>query len=347
LNLEPKTMSVAHLDRSNLAAFAAAAVRHSLAELGEVAGLLATVATANAAALAEQYGETVDPADAADIESEALDILAGRIDAAGWPPLGYNCATNAGRDFLPAEAADRLRFIEQECGRIRDREELQAARAEKNAVAYNDVPRLPTADAAAIEKAMADANADRVIVATFRVDETDTQTDYFGHRTARSVVIGFGRGKRESFSQLRKAAAKFPPARDFGPGLGRWYASVTIGADCILGSGEHMYEGSRSPWHSEDHAGPFPTRAAAEAHAAARPLEALSITQPDGPEQIVPLVWRIAEEKIEHRETYSMGGGNYLGDSRHGGWAVSSSAWVPTSAELFSVAAFGKKSAKA
>jgi hypothetical protein len=347
LKLEPEIMSVAHLDRSDLAAFAAAAVRHNLAALGEIADLLATVATANAAALAEQYGDAVDPADAADIESEALDILAGRIDAGGWPPLAYNCATNAGRDFLPAEAADRLRFIEQECRRISDREEQHAARAEKNAAAYNDVPRLPTADADAIGKAMADANADRVIVATFRVDETDTQTDYFGHRTARSVVIGFGRGKRESFSQLRKAAAHFPPTRDYGPGLGRWYATATIGADCILGSGEHMYEGSRSPWHYDDHAGPFPTRAAAEAHAAARPLAALSITQPDGAAQVVPLVWRIAEEKIEHRENYSMGGGNYLGDGRHGGWVVSSSAYIPTAAELFSVAAFGTKAAKA
>lgn len=340
-------MSVAQLDCRNLGSFAAAAVRHGFAELAEVVELLATVAAANAAAMSEQYGEQIDQADAEEIEAAALDVLADRADADGWPPLAYNCITNAGHDFLPEGAADRLRFLEQECRRIRDREDRQAERAEKNAAAYDDVPRLATADAAAIRQAMADANADRVILATFRVDESDMQTDYFGHRNARHVVIGFGRGKRESFSQLRKAAAKFPPTRDYGPGLGRWYAAACLGADCIIGSGEHMYEGQRSPWHYDDHAGPFPTRAAAEAHAAGRPLEALSITPPDGSARVVPLVWRITEEKIEHRECYSMGGGNYLGDSRHGGWVVSSSAWVPDSAELFSAAAFGTKAVKA
>jgi hypothetical protein len=340
-------MSVAHLDRSNLAAFAAAAVRHQLAELPEVCGLLATVAAANAAALADQYGDTVDQADADEIEAAALDALAGRTEPDGWPPLGYNCVTNAGRDFLPAEAADRLRFLEQECGRIRDREERHAARAEANAVAFDDVPRLATVDAAAIRQAMADAGADRVIVATFRVDETDTQTDYFGHRTARRVVIGFGRGRRESFAQLRKAAAKFPPTRHYGPGLGRWFATPTLGADCILASGCLAYKGSRSHWHSDDKAGPLPTRAAAEAHAAARPLDPVGLTGRDGSPQLVPIVWSIDEEKIEHRENYSMGGGNYLGESRYGGWAVSSSTWIPDSAELFSVAAFGTKTAKA
>lgn len=340
-------MSVAHLDRLNLAAVAAAAVRHELAELAEVSKLLAVVAAANAVALSVQYGETVDPADADDIEAAALDILAGRLDAGGWPPLHYNCVTNAGRDYLPAEVADRLRFIEQETRRIVDREEAQAARAEANAVAYDDVPRLQTVTADQLRQAMADANADRVIVASFRVDESDMQTDYHGGRTAREVVIGFGRGRRESFSQLRKAAAKFPPTRDYGPGLGRWYAAVVLDADCESGGCFH-YRGGRSPFHSGDEAGPFPTRAAAEAHAAASPVSSLVVrSSRDGSEQIVPLTWQIREDRIEHRETYSMGGGNYLGDSRYSGWRVTSSTWIPAAAELFSAEAFGTKSAKA
>lgn len=340
-------MSVAHLDRLNLAAVAAQAVRHQLAELAEVSKLLAVVSAANAVALSVQYGETVDPADADDIAAAALDILAGRADAGGWPPLHYNCVTNAGHDYLPAEVADRLRFIEQETRRIADREEAAAARAEANAVAYDDVPRLRNATADELRQAMAAANADRVIVATFRVDESDMQTDYHGGRTAREVVIGFGRGKRESFSQLRKAAAKFPPTRDYGPGRGRWYAAVVLDADCET-NGCHHYRGGRSPFHSGDEAGPFPTRAAAEAHAAASPVSSLVVRSGrDGSEQIVPLAWRIREDRIEHRETYSMGGGNYLGDARYSGWVIKSSTWVPTSAELFSVEAFGTKTAKA
>lgn len=335
-------MSVTQIDCRDLASVAATAVRHDLAELAEVVGLLEAVSAANAAALAEQYGETIEPATADEIEAAALDVLAGRLDAAGWPPLGYNCVTNAGRDFLPAAVADRLRFIEQETRRIIDRADREQARAEKNAVAYNDVPRLQTMTRDEIRAAMEAAQADRVIVASFRVDESDMQSDYFGGRTAREVVIGFGRGRRESFAQLRKAAAAFKPTSDYGPGLGRWYASVVLDAD-FYRNGSHMYQGSRSPWHDEHAAGPLPTLAAAEAHAAARPLAPLSITCDDGTAKLVPLVWHIREEKIEHRETYSMGGGNYLGDSRYGGWQVKSGAYLPEAAEVFSLAAFGTK----
>ena len=337
-------MSVSQLDTIDLASVAAIAVRHSLAELAEVVELLAAVADANAAALVDQYGHsTPEPVTADEIEAAALDILAGRLEPAGWPPLGYNCVTNAGLNYLPEAVADRLRFIEQEARRIRDRDEQQQARAEQNAVAYDDVPRLQTMTRDEIRAAMEAAQADRLIVATFRVDESDMQSDYFGGRTSREVVIGFGRGRRESFAQLRKAAAAFKPTADYGPGLGRWHLYPAFGADCVLGNGVHMYEGSRSPYHFDDKAGPLPTRAAAEAHAAGRPLELLNITAPDGTTQTVPITWKIDEDKIEHRENYSMGGGNYLGDSRYGGWQVKSCGYIPEAAEVFSLSAFGTK----
>ena len=332
-------MSVSHLDCIELGSFAAAAVRHNLTTLADVVDMLAAVSAANAAALADQYGDQVDTADRDEIEAQALEILADRIGAAGWPPLAYNCVTNAGRDYLAADVADRLRDIETRCRKLADYDDRTAARAEENAVAYDDVPRLPTVDGAAIRQAMAAANADRVIVATFRVDETDTQTDYFGARSVRTVVIGFGRGKRESFAQLRQAAAAFGPTADYGPGRGRWFATPTLGADCV--SGGFLYAGGRSPWHDSDKAGPLPTRAAAEAHAAGITLDPIMV---DG--KLVPIVWQISEDQIEHRENYSMGGGNYLGDSRYGGWLVKSSTYVHDWAEMFSAAAFGGKPAR-
>jgi hypothetical protein len=334
-------MSVAHIDCINLGSFAAAAVRHNLATLADLVDMLAAVSAANAAALADQYGDQVDTADRDEIEAQALEILADRIDAAGWPPLAYNCVTNAGRDYLAADVADQLRDIETRCSKLADYDDRTAARAEDDAVAYDDVPQLRTMDAAAIAQAMADAGADRVIVAKFRVDESDSHSDYWGHRTSREVVIGFGRGKRESFAQLRKAAAAFKPTADYGPGRGRWFAYPVVDSDFVLGSGEHMYQGSRSPWHSDNHAGPLPTRAAAEAHAAGIPLQPIAV---DG--KLIPIVWHVREEKIEHRENYSMGGGNYLGDSRHSGWTVSSSTYVPQTAEVYSTAAHGGKPAR-
>ena len=330
-------MSVANLDIENLASFAAVVVENKLAELAEVLGLLATVSAANSAALADQYGDIVEPIDAATIGMAVLDILGGKADAGGWPPLHYNCITNAGRDYLPDDVADRLRFISEQADRIRDREESRMARAEADAVAFDDVPQLRTIDADGLRQAMVVAGADRVIVAKFKVDQSDSQTDYFGSRTSREVVIGLGRGKRESFAQLRKAAAAFKPTADYGPGRGRWYASAVLGSDC-RGNGCFLYAGGRSPWHSEDHAGPFPTRAAAEAYTAGKHLDAVTV---DG--VTVPIVWQITDEPIEHRENYSMGGGNYLGDSRYGGWTVSSSTYAPASAEVFSLAAFGGK----
>lgn len=327
-------MSVAHLDCIDLGSFAAAAVRGGLATLADVVDILAAVSVANSAALFAQYGDNVDAVSRDDIEAQALEILADRVDAAGWPPLAYNCVTNGGADYLAADVADQLRGIEDRARQLADRDAREVARAEANAVAYDDVPRQPTVDAATLRAAMAAAGADRVIVATFRVDQSDSQTDYFGHRTAREVVIGFGRGKRESFAQLRKAAAAFKPTADYGPGRGRWYATPVLGADCVAGG--FLYAGSRSPWHDDAAAGPVPTRAAAEAHAAANPLGPITVG-----DRVVPIAWRIHEEAIEHRETYSMGGGNYLGDSRHSGWIVSSSAYLPESAEVYSTAAYG------
>lgn len=330
-------MSVANLDTFSLASFAAAAVRLGLCQLADVAELLATVADANAAAFGAQYGSDVAPITKTEIASAALEILADRADDCGWPPLVYNCVTNEGRMYLADDVAETVRGLERMVDSQREAEARRMARAEADAVAYDDVPQLRTMAAADIRQAMADAGADRVIVAKFRVDESDSQTDYFHARTARVVVIGFGRGKRESFAQLRKAAAAFKPTADYGPGRGRWFASAVLGADCC-GNGCFMYAGGRSPWHSDNHAGPFPTRADAEAYAAGVHLDAVNV---DGVE--VPIVWQITEEQIEHRENYSMGGGNYLGDCRYGGWTVSSSAYVPESAEVFSTAAYGGK----
>jgi hypothetical protein len=332
-------MSVANLETSRLASFAAAAVRSGLAPLADVAELLAAVAAANAAALDAQYGEIVEAIAASEIASHAADILAERADDCGWPPLVYNCTTNDGQGFLADDVAEVVRGLERMLDGQREAEERRMDRAEADAVAYDDVPRLRTMYRDDLARAMADAGADRVIVASFRVDESDGQTDYYGCRKAREVVIGFGRGARESFAQLRKAAAGFKPTADYGPGLSRWYAKPKTAEDYSDSNGNRVYAGTTSEWHRDLIAGPLPTRAAAEIHAAANPLQPLNMAH--GP--VVLLAWEITEEPIEHRENYSMGGGNYLGDSRYSGWTVSSSTYLPESAEVHSTAAYGGK----
>lgn len=48
------------------------------------------------------------------------------------------------------------------------------------------------------------------IVAELREDQSDSMTDYFAHRTTRTVVIGWSRHNRDLFAEMRKAAATFP-----------------------------------------------------------------------------------------------------------------------------------------
>jgi hypothetical protein len=101
-----------------------------------------------------------------------------------------------------------------------------------------------------------------VVVAEYRVDDSDLQSDYWGHTTSARVILGFTKTARNLFPNMRKHAAT---------------------------------------WENT-------------AHLATAP------------------------KKAEHRENWSMGGGNYLKDgSRHGtGWSVSI---IPL--EWAGVAAFG------
>jgi hypothetical protein len=64
--------------------------------------------------------------------------------------------------------------------------------------------------------------ADALIVAHLHENTSDSMTDYHGHTTARTVLIGFRKGKREDFRQLRAAAATFLETAHLGPGCGSY-----------------------------------------------------------------------------------------------------------------------------
>lgn len=52
-------------------------------------------------------------------------------------------------------------------------------------------------------------NAQAVIVARLKQDESDSQTDYFASRAVRTVILGFSTHKRDIFSEMRKYASNF------------------------------------------------------------------------------------------------------------------------------------------
>lgn len=60
----------------------------------------------------------------------------------------------------------------------------------------------------------APAWAKAAIVAELYQDDSDSMTDYFNHKTLRTVVIGWSRHTRDLFPELRKAAATFPETAD-------------------------------------------------------------------------------------------------------------------------------------
>ncbi len=158
------------------------------------------------------------------------------------------------------------------------------------------------------------AGCQRVVIADFRVDESDSYSDYHGGRTVRTVVIGFGKGLRENFKQLRKAAATFEPTRHLGPGRDQYYIWVNREEETPHGYTPATREG-----------GVFETQEAAEEWIQSE----IAKVEPGADYSQAGICakhygYRIAKESIENRENYSMGGGNYLGHDRYGGWRVSS-----------------------
>jgi hypothetical protein len=170
--------------------------------------------------------------------------------------------------------------------------------------------------------------AEALIVAELHENTSDMQSDYHGHKTNRRVAIGWRKGKRESFPQLRKAAATFDETKHLGPGLDLYTARLILGADA-KGNGCWHCKGGVSPWH-RDEMKEFSTLAEAEAYVAAQgPHEPIHIGGPGGDPVVMPLVWEIVKESYEHRECYSMGAGNYLkaGHSDSSGWEVTSTTY--------------------
>ena len=166
-------------------------------------------------------------------------------------------------------------------------------------------------------KAAAPAGTGAVIIAQLEKDETDLHSDYFGSKTMRTVVIGYRRGKRESFKALREAAARVPETAHLWPGCDRCTVYVRVTRDDRSAG---FYLGQFAPGAHEFalHGAKFNRRAEAEA-AIAESTE----TPREGTSYV------IHEDSVEHRDNYSMGAGNWLGIDRYSGWQVRSLNYYP------------------
>jgi len=330
-------MSVALLSAQELGCFVAICHKHlNAAPVAQLCELAAWASSGNVGAFSAQYGEPNEPCTAEEIEAMALEYLADRLDMAAdhFGPVWYNMIANNGDTFVAPgvetsqDSPDLLDLhdLEQRAHKWQEGQQRAMQRAEEDAEAFDDVGQLPVLSSAEIEATRIAAGADRIIYAEFRVSETNMQTDYFGGRTARCVVIGFGKGERENFKQLRKAAGTFPPTASMGPGRDIWRPRVVFLAD-IKADGRWYCKGSYSHWHHDiEQEATFDTEAEALAHAAEQG-EPGAINFDSVP---VSFAWEIEHESYENRENYSMGGGNYLGSHRYGGWQVSSNSYTPS-----------------
>lgn len=147
--------------------------------------------------------------------------------------------------------------------------------------------------------------ADAAIIAEMEIDDCDSMTDYFATKTDRKVLIGWRRGKREDFRQLRRAAAQFCETAHLGPGKERIELRAYDAKDNRFLPWSMLGQGDEAPH--------FDNEQDADAWIEAHPA-------PDG--------YAIEKnvESIEHRENWSMGAGNYLKAARRygTGWTVRS-----------------------
>lgn len=317
-------MSVAELTSQELGVFAGICVKLELLPLADVCRLCETIATGNRKAWEHQYNDFISVVTADDIEREALRVLAKpelMVDRC-FGPLAYNMIANdraaydqSGQIAQGNPVLEQIQEFEEKANKWQEAKQREKERQAENDEAYEEVGPLEVLTADEIKAKCKAAGCQRVVMASFSCNESEMQSDYHGSRTARMVVIGFGKGKRENFKQLRKAAEMFPPTENFGPGRDEWVIWVN--------HEEQTEETKYCPQTRVNQL--FTTEVEAESWIQSE----MSKVESEGDYSQDGICaknfgYKVHCESVENRENYSMGGGNYLGYSRYSGWQVSS-----------------------
>lgn len=323
-------MSVAQLSARELGAFVACVIKSEQFQefpLDRLCKLSEMISASNLFAFAATYrGEQFETVTADEVEREALHLLRdGEHVTTHFGPLLYNCISNDGQYFWGGQMVSHdhpffvgLKGVEKAASKWQEGKQRELKRKEENAAAFDQVGQLQEMTQDAVCDLADKHGRARVIVASFAVNESCGYTDYYGGRTAREVVIGFGKGKRESFKQLREAAATFEPTTHLGPGRDQWQAfavwdhdhtdTIAANASQYSNGGQPYYKGHRSHFGKSP---VFETREELQQWMESNPLNTGN-------------VYDVTQSSVENRENYSMGGGNYLGLSRYSGWKVKS-----------------------
>ena len=87
-------------------------------------------------------------------------------------------------------------------------------------------------------------DAQAVIEARLKQDESDSQTDYYASRTVRTVILGFSKHKRDIFSEMRKYASNFAETAY----LAEYYEKYEHREKYSMGSGFYLGESKYHGW---------------------------------------------------------------------------------------------------
>ena len=85
------------------------------------------------------------------------------------------------------------------------KKQQEEAEAEQERIRFEEVRKIGRVRFAEILP----EDAQAVIVAHLKQNDSDSQTDYFAHSTLRTVILGFSKHKRDIFSEMRKHAPNF------------------------------------------------------------------------------------------------------------------------------------------
>lgn len=310
-------MSVALFDVVDIAELASALVAVAKVSQADALDLAAEFARENFNAFWANYrpaaGEQVDPPVTRDQIEQTMnsDTL---FQHNTFGPYRYNLFTNDGRQFGSTNLHDMLERWESKMRAYAEGMYIAAKRAAEQKVIDEMFPALPKASSKELlEIAQQVKKNGQVIVAEFMVNESDSNTDYFGGRVARRVAIGIC-GSKNNFSVMRKAAAAFGPTEHLGPGKDRWTVSIDF-ADNSNRLPDILRKPNYEAWTAT-------TREELEAVVADQIAQG---TQWGLLAERNAVEYRV--ESVENREDYSGGGGYYLGEHRYCGWRVRCEKW--------------------
>lgn len=148
-----------------------------------------------------------------------------------------------------AEATITAERLAKDIPVIDNRREYEAAKIMDTARANADLQRQLEDDKAKASHAAIMAKrppwAAALIIAVYQKDDSDSMTDYFASHDERIVAIGWRKGQREDFKQLRRAAWNFKETAHLtsGPDAFEHRENYSMGAGNYLSAGGHHSTG--------------------------------------------------------------------------------------------------------